>query len=210
MHRRSRTGFLVVVAALLAVSQAAPAAAAGTRFGSRLDNTIQPSNAEQGQWCDEPNDTPPHPTCTWILNEAYVHSATINPLAHARAPRDGYIDKIRIISCIAESFRLQVAKVKRATQQARVVRQSALLSYAGDANCGDDDVYTVKTINLSPNLRVFKGQFLAIRTKRTGMLRCSSGGPHTYLFDPPLVVGGVFRTATDTDGCWILLEAVMS
>jgi len=41
------------------------------------------------------------------------------------------------------------------------------------------------------------------------MLRCSSGGPNQLLFQPALGVNGPFETATDTDGCWLLLEAVI-
>jgi hypothetical protein len=203
---------VTVIALAMAFSQALPAAAA-TKFGSRLNTTIQPSNAGQGRWCDEftsGEEDPPHPTCTWILNEAYVHSATIDPRAHARAPRDGYVDKVKVISCGPGSFRLQIAKVKRAVHQAKVVRQSGVLSYAGDPDHCDDETYTVNTINLSPNLRVYKGQFLAVRAKQIGFLRCSSGGDNTLIFDPYLPVGGTYEDESTDDGCWMLLEAVMA
>ena len=39
------------------------------------------------------------------------------------------------------------------------------------------------------------------------MVRCSSGGDNTLLYTPPL--GSSFRPATSTDGCWILIEAVI-
>jgi hypothetical protein len=41
------------------------------------------------------------------------------------------------------------------------------------------------------------------------MLRCSSGGPNQLLFQPALPLSGPFETATDTDGCWLLLEATI-
>jgi hypothetical protein len=56
---------------------------------------------------------------------------------------------------------------------------------------------------------VKKGQSLAIRSSETSMLRCSSGGPNQLIFSPPLSLGNPFQPATDTDGCWLLLEAVI-
>jgi hypothetical protein len=41
------------------------------------------------------------------------------------------------------------------------------------------------------------------------MLRCSSGGPNQLIFQLPLSLGNPFQTATDTDGCRLLLEAVI-
>jgi hypothetical protein len=206
MARRTRIGFITLaIATAMGLSLALPAAAA-TRFGSRLATDEQP---QPWQWCDAPNDEPPHPNCTWVLNEAYVHSASIDPLEHARAPRKGYIDKIRISSCVSGSFRLQIAKVKRSVQEAKVVRNGPIVHYNGDPDSCDDDVYTVNTINI-PNLRVYKGEFLAVKAKKVGFLRCNSGGDRTYQFDPPLAPGGSYRSVTDTDGCWLLLEAVMA
>jgi hypothetical protein len=200
---------VTVIALALAASQALPAAAA-SKFGARLNtNDIQP---QPWQWCDAPNDEPPHPNCTWVLNEAFVHSASIDALARARAPRNGYIDKVKVLSCTSGRFRLQIAKVKRSVEQAKVVRNGPYVDYSGDPQgCGDDDdfVYTPQTINI-PNVRVYKGEFLAIKAKKTGALRCGSGGPHTLLFEGPLNPGGSYRTATDTDGCYLLIEAILA
>ena len=56
---------------------------------------------------------------------------------------------------------------------------------------------------------VSQGDRLAIKTKKTSTLSCSSGGPNTLLFDPPLVVGGGFKDNFDEDGCWMLTEAIV-
>ena len=58
------------------------------------------------------------------------------------------------------------------------------------------------------NVKVKKGQYLATESKTSSMLRCSSGGANQLLFQPALDLGGLFEPATDTDGCWLLLEAV--
>jgi hypothetical protein len=201
---------VVTMAMALAASQALPAAAAATRFGSKLDNETQPSNAGQGRWCDEftqGEEDPPHPNCTWVMMEAYGRPVS-NPGPDHRAPRNGYIDKVRVVACAPGSFRLQIARVKPVLQQARIVRQSGVINYAGDPDNCDDETYTVNTINI-PNIYIAKGQYLAVRAKKVGFLRCSSGGPNILLFDPRLVVGGGYQTADADDGCWLLLEAVM-
>ncbi len=41
------------------------------------------------------------------------------------------------------------------------------------------------------------------------MVRCSSGGDNTLIYQPSLLAGGGFRPASDTDGCWLLMEAVI-
>ncbi|HEU4598750.1 MAG TPA: hypothetical protein VFS26_03310, partial [Solirubrobacterales bacterium] len=59
------------------------------------------------------------------------------------------------------------------------------------------------------NVPVKKGQQLALKGDITSMVRCSSGGDNTLIYTPPLMAGGAFRPATGTDGCWILMEAVI-
>jgi hypothetical protein len=211
MARRKRIGFMVLLLAMaLGASQALPAAAA-TRFGSRLTTDTQPSNAGQGRWCEEftqDDDQPPHPNCTWVMMEAYGRPVS-NPGPDHRAPRKGYIDKVRVVACAPGSFRLQIAKVRPALQQARIVRNGPIVNYNGDPDNCDDETYTINTINI-PNVRVFKNEYLAVKARKVGFLRCSSGGPNMLLFDPPLPVGAGYRTATEDDGCWLLLEAVMT
>jgi hypothetical protein len=54
---------------------------------------------------------------------------------------------------------------------------------------------------------VKKGQQLALKGNITSMVRCSSVGDTTHIYTPPL--GSSFRPATNTDGCWLLMEAVI-
>ncbi|MET0772284.1 MAG: hypothetical protein ABWZ82_04295, partial [Candidatus Limnocylindrales bacterium] len=93
-----------VIAALsmlvLLLVQASPAGAVGTRWGSRLSTEIGPSNGYQ--WCDL--DGAPHPVCSWMFRQVYNRSGG------QRAPKNGYIDKVRIVSCNAGSFYLQFGR----------------------------------------------------------------------------------------------------
>lgn len=54
-----------------------------------------------------------------------------------------------------------------------------------------------------------KGQQLALRGNISSMIRCSSGGHNTLTFSPALRTGGPSQGATDANGCWILMEAVI-
>ena len=58
-------------------------------------------------------------------------------------------------------------------------------------------------------MHVDKGERLAIKAKKTSALRRSPGVPNTLQFAPPLVVGDGCKDEFDTDGCWMLVEAVV-
>ena len=200
MPRGARIGSVAsLIAATLALAQVLTASAAPVRFGAKLTPDTQPQPA---LWCDEPNEDPPHADCTWVLNEAFGR-----PVGGHKAPKAGTIGKVRLMSCDPGTFRVQVARRVPGTDTFRVVRNGPTINYQGDPQgCGDDDdfVYTVETF--STNFTVSKGERIAIRTDRTGTLRCGSGGDHTWLFDPPLPVGGSATEPFDNQGCFLLVE----
>ena len=121
-----------------------------------------------------------------------------------KAPKTGTIDKIRIIAGEAHKFRLQIARAKANTEQAKVKYTGPKLQADGQPD--GLEPYEIETFNV--DVPVKKGDHLGILSRKTSMLRCSSGGPNILLFSPPLSVGGPFQTADATDGCWLLLEAV--
>jgi hypothetical protein len=183
----------------LVLAQVLAASAAPVRFGARLTTDTQPQPA---LWCDEPNEDPPHPTCTWVMNEAFGR-----PGGGHRAPKAGIIGKVRLMSCEPGSLRVQVVRKSPGSETYRVVRNGPTLSYQGDPQgCGEDDdgVYPVETF--STGFSVAKGDRIAIRADRTGTLRCGSGGDHTWLFDAGLKVGGAAREPDDDQGCFLLVE----
>ena len=60
------------------------------------------------------------------------------------------------------------------------------------------------------NVPVKKGEQLAMYTKgSTSMIRCSSGGDNTLIYLNGKYSQQPFSPATETDGCWILIEAVI-
>jgi hypothetical protein len=207
--RKTATGKLVahtgVLAALAVVAMmVAPAlgAAAPVKFGSKLDPTVQPSNSLPGLMCEQENRGA---TCTMVQEEAYGR-----PDGGELAPKTGTIRKIRLIAGGPGSFQLQIAKVRRSTlfgtNEAKVVYNGPRISYQGQTEANfESDSYRVETFPVDVPVR--KGQQLALKGNVTSMIRCSSGGDNTLIYMPPL--GSSFRPATSTDGCWILMEAVI-
>ena len=196
-----------LTAALATVAMIAPAAgmaAAPVKFGAKLNPTVQPSNSLPGLMCEHQT---PGASCTMIQNEAYGR-----PDGGQLAPKTGTIKKIRLIAGGPGSFKLQIAKVQQATlfktNKAKVVANGPRISYSGQTEANEESgAYKVESFDV--NVPVQKGQQLALRGNITSMIRCSSGGDNTLIYTPPLLSGSPFKPATGSDGCWILMEAVI-
>jgi hypothetical protein len=202
-----RIGFVFALAAFLAamVAPASGMAAAPVKFGAQLNPTVQPSNGSPGIECVPMTLTP----CTMVQNEAYGR-----PDGGEFAPKSGTIKRIRVIAADAGSFRPQIATVKHTTSttlgdtKAKVTYTGPKLSFTGQTEANEESgKYKVETFAV--NIPVKKGQQLALRGNIASMVRCSSGGHNTLIFTPALNKGGAFKGATDANGCWILMEAVI-
>jgi hypothetical protein len=137
-----------------------------------------------------------------IENDAYGRPG------YERAPRSGRIRVIRVIAGGPGSFRLQTTKVRPADNQAKAVRTSRKLNYQGQDEANwESDRYNVEKFRV--NIPVHKGQQLALLGNYTSMVRCSSGGDNTLIYQPFLRPRNPFQPTTDTDGCWLLMEAVI-
>lgn len=201
-----RAGRLIALAGLAAamIAPASGFASAPVKFGSKLNPTVQPSNSLPGLECEHQT---PGATCTMIQNEAYGR-----PDGGQLAPKTGTIKRIRLIAGGPGSFKLQIAKVQRSTlfdtNKAKVVYTGPRIDYTGQTEANfENDNYKVESFPV--NVPVKKGQQLALRGNITSMVRCSSGGDNTLIYTPPLMAGSSFKPATSTDGCWILMEAVI-
>lgn len=189
---------IIVLAAIALVALPAQGMAA-TKFGAKLTPDVQPSNASEPHSCI-PDEDVPSTTCTRVLMDAYGRPD--QPMA----PKSGKIKRLRLIAGAPGSFRLQIVKANPMNEQAKLVRNGPQINYLGQAD-PDAETYTVESFKV--NVAVKKGEYLAIKSKSTSTLRCSSGGPNQLIFLPPLAMGNPFAPATDTDGCWLLLEAVV-
>lgn len=163
-------------------------ASAATRFGSRLNH--EPTPAETCK-ANKPADM-----CSWVLTIAQQN------VGHETAPKDGTIARLRLRSCSAGSFVLQLALADPGTDQARAVRTGPAINYKGNPrNCnGGVSIETFKV-----NVPVFTGEYLSVIATKVGFIYNASGDG-TLVFDPLLVDGGVFRISTGTGlGSGILL-----
>lgn len=184
---------LAVTTAALAGAGQAPAA---TSFGADVNPDVQPSNASSPHECNGY----PGQRCTWVLNDAYGNAGG------EKAPRSGKLKRVKLIAGAPGSFRLQLVEVRQPDRAAKVVTNGPRISYEGqdDPNA---DTYDVESFKV--DVPVHRGEQLAIVAKRTSTLRCSSGGPNTLLFQPPLQPGNPFQTLGSADGCWMLIEGVI-
>jgi hypothetical protein len=197
---RGLTFAVIVGSVLLLLLATVSSASAATKFGANFNSNTQPSNASPAQEC-EPTDGDP---CTWVMNQAF--NANGLPQLALRAPRDGVIGKIKLLSATEGSFRLQLARTKSNPTRSKVVRQGPTIQYDGNGGAGCAPDCIIETFNV--NLTVRKGDILSFRASEAGLLRCDSGGPKILMYQPPLVVGGSFQQPDATDGCSMLLRAI--
>jgi len=196
-----RSGLLAAIAAAaLMVAPASGVAKAPVKFGAMLNSKVQPSNSLPGLACNGPEAAPT--PCTMVLNEAYGR-----PDGGEFAPKTGTIKKIRLIAGGPGSFRLMAVKKINGTD-AIAKRYGQRISYRGQVESAEEEGdYRVESFDV--NMKIKKGEQLALRGSTTSMIRCSSGGDNTLIYTPPLFLGGYFTPASDTDGCWLLMEAVI-
>lgn len=192
--RTSLIAMLIVALALVAVTIGAGSAKAASSFGSDLDPSVQPSNAGTAHECNGFEGE----KCTWVMGEAYG-----NP-GGEESPKSGKLKSIELIAGEAGSFKLQIVKT-RDDGSSKLVANGPKISYEGQTDENyDTSEYNVEKFKVG--MEIPKGARLAIRTKETSTLRCSSGGPNTLLHAPPLVAGAGFVAPDSDDGCWMLLE----
>jgi len=191
--RGALAAVLTLAATIVALTIGAGTAQAAS-FGSDLNKNVQPSNSTPSHDCD----ANPGGKCTWVMGEAYG-----NP-GGEESPKTGYLKKVKLIAGEAGKFKLQVVKTT-SDGHTKVVKNGPKIDYEGqDQQNWDDDHYKVE--KFKTHIKIKHGQRLAIKAKKTSMLRCSSGGPNTLLHSPPLKKGNGYSIYDDTDGCWMLIE----
>lgn len=205
---RKLTRLTALAAAVASVAMmAAPAAgtAAPVKFGAKLDPTVQPSNSLPGLPCIP--DVFRYHGCTMVQNEAYGR-----PDGGHIAPKTGTIKRIRLIAGGPGTMRIQTAKVKQktlfTTKEAKLVHKGPKLTYQGQSEANwESGTYRVESFKV--DLPIRKGEQLAVHTPaKTSMVRCSSGGDNTLIYSLAYSPKDPFNAAENTDGCWLLVEAI--
>ncbi len=208
MGKRSASYFLKVLGVLVtppilvgltASSGSAATATAPTFFGAKLTTQSQPSNAENGQSCSENAGIPHGATCTWVAISAFENGS------HFTAPRTGIVKHVKLVSCKAGKFRLQLAKALPKARKAQILAQGPEITYAGQSPCGgaSGDHYVVQSFKVK--FHVTKGDYIAIKARSTGTLSCS-GGDGFLLYAPPLPVGGLLKKSHSGASCDLLVQ----
>ena len=189
----------LVLVGLTASSGTAATATTPTFFGARLTSQSEPSNAENGQSCDENGGIRHGSTCTWVAISAFENGS------HFTAPRTGTVRHVKLVSCKAGKFRLQLAKASPSTRKAKIVASGPEITYHGQSPCGgaSGDHFVVQSFRVK--LRVAKGDYIAIKTRSTGTLSCS-GGDGFLLYAPPLPVGGPLKKSHSGASCDLLVQ----
>jgi hypothetical protein len=199
------TGLAAALACVATMVVPAAASAAPVKFGAKLNPTVQPSNSLPGMICG-PELGVFHP-CTMVQNEAYGR-----PDGGHIAPKTGTIKRIRLIAGGPGTMRIETVKVKRSTlattKESKLVHKGPKVSYQGQTEANwESDSYRVETFRV--DMPIKKGEQLAIHASTTSMVRCSSGGDNTLFYSLKYSPKHPYNAAEGSDGCWLLMEAVI-
>jgi fructose-specific phosphotransferase system component IIB len=137
--------------------------------------------------------------CSWVMVEAQGNAG------HETAPRDGTIDKIRLVACSAGSFVLQIERLD--SKQAQAVSTGPVINYQGSKkNCRKSRHFTIEEFDV--NVPVKQGDSLGAVATEVSFLYNASSGP-SILFDPPLAEGDAARSSTSSSG-FLMMQAELA
>jgi hypothetical protein len=201
--RRFRFASALTAAFAAAALIPAGASAATSTFGSSLNH--EPANA--GSSCDQNNlDNPPF--CTHIGSFYPGTSGRVN------AQFNGTIVKIRVRAEGPMTMKFKLVRLRHVSAdhrhgQAKVAATSRTLHFNGPSQTDlDNGVSPIESAKV--NIKVHKGDVVAIDTNNNQAEYCSDGTPgQLTFFNPLLSPGDGFRTAQGVDTCLLLVQAVI-
>jgi hypothetical protein len=173
-------------------------------FGIRLDH--EPSNSAPGHNCKEDGSDDPTPTCTRVaidMGDAVPGGLT--------APMNGTIVKFRVRAGAPGQLTFRLAQLRNLGFDPSIgdylgygkgVGTGPTVQVAGR---GFDEMNPIE--EFPAHLKVHKGDYLGIDSTSTSVLYCTGGGNNQLIFSNPL--GRSFSSSTQTEGCDLLVQAVM-
>lgn len=204
MTSRIRTAVVTAVTASVLATPALAAAKTVT-FGIRLDH--EPSNSLPAHNCREDGSEDPTPACTRVATDA---GNAVK--AGLRAPANGTIVRFRIRAGGPGTVTFRLARLKSfgfdpafgdTTGFGRNAGIGPTVQVAGNGFAEEGN--PVETF--PARLKVHKGDYVGLDSTATSALYCSGGGANQAIFSTPL--GRDYQRLTDTDGCELLVQAVM-
>ena len=192
---------IAIPAALAAAGLLAlPATSGAFKFGATLDR--EPDNSAPPHSCEQDAEVPS--PCTRVL----VRSETGLVDGNLTSPKAGKLTKIRVRAGAAGKVRFKLVRLKDANPAAGTIKGKAVAKSKQFDVQGNGFDATNATESFSVNMTVRKGDYLAVDSSKTSVLRCTSGGVRQFLFSPPLAVGDPFRTTKATGSCTLMVQAV--
>jgi hypothetical protein len=182
----------IAIATLPATSIASP-----ITFGHRLDH--EPSNSSPAHNCKEDGSDDLTPACTRIPNDGDGGGAVA---AGMTAPARGVIKRFKVRAGAPGDLRFVIVKQNGEFAKARY--RSPVFHVQG-LGFNEDEASAVETFKVKAKVR--KGDYVGIESTSTSALYCSHGGDSQVIYSPAL--GSAYATPTTTDGCELLVGAVM-
>jgi hypothetical protein len=197
-----RAGLAVLYALIAALWLAGSAHGADLTFGSTLSQPPT-TDVDAPATCDPSGANEDLGPCTRV---AVGFAATGAVADRVTAPASGVIRRVRVRASTPTTMRLTLARVRNFDREgglgeARVVSRGTVLRVRGLAQRTPVESFRV-------NLKVRKGDHLAVVGESTSALRCDGGNTEQLLFVPPL--GGEFQPSTHYDDCTLLVQATVA
>lgn len=129
---------------------------------------------------------------------------------NSKAPKDGTIDKLKLIAQQPGKFTFQLGRLKdldsgAGTGKGKITRSGGTINYdASETKRGAG--YNIQTFNV--DVAVKKGEYMAFKAKNFAAQTCTSGSERELLFRPPPAVGGPFQNEDANEDCTILVQSV--
>jgi hypothetical protein len=197
---RRRAGLIVILCAMAATLALAPSAPAASKFGAKLSKVVDPVGATPAHGC-----LPAAGGCTRV-GVSYFATGAVG--GNVQAAEKGRIKRIRLIAATPGNFRFFLLKLRdldptAGTALAKAKRKGPRIEYEGNG-LTDKPIEHFKT-----RVRVRRGEFLAIKSRRTSALDCTPTTPQQLFYQPPLGLGGGFVASRTFDRCQLLVQAVI-
>jgi len=180
---------------------AVPATSAAFKFGAKLNR--EPDNSSPAHKCSDDATGLSNP-CTRVL----VNSETGLINGNLTSPSDGVLTKIKVRAGAPGAARFVVVRLKNLSAnnksaQGKARSRSRTIQIQGNGFNATNFIET-----FSVNLKVKKGDYIGINSKKTGALRCTSGSTRQLLWAPPLVPGDPFQPSDATGNCTLMVQGI--